>query len=54
MYIEIHFGWWGYRSEGLYATYLARWLSVFPREKFLFLLTENLAADPEDVLKNNL
>ena len=45
-------GWWGYMSEGLYATYLSKWLEVFPREQFLFLLTEDLATDVDAVLKS--
>lgn len=45
------FGWWGYTSEGRYAYHLRYWLEAFPRDKFLFLLTEDLAADPFRVLK---
>lgn len=44
-------GWWGYQTESLYATFLAKWLEVFPREQFLFLLTEDLSDDPESVLR---
>ena len=45
------YGWWGYVSEGRYAFHLRPWLEAFPRENFLFLLTEDLAADPLEVLR---
>lgn len=43
-------GWWGYETESLYATFVAKWLDAFPREQFLFLLTEDLSYDPASVL----
>ena len=45
-------GWWGYLAESSYATYLAKWLEAFPREQFLFLLTEDLASNPDAVLEH--
>ncbi|MFZ5619809.1 MAG: sulfotransferase family protein [Pseudomonadota bacterium] len=44
-------GWWGYQTESLYAVFLAKWLDAFPREQFLFLLTEELSSDPAAVLR---
>ncbi len=35
---------------GLYYVHLARWLSVIPRDQFLFLRTEDLARDPYAVM----
>ena len=38
--------WWvGYFSEGLYAQQLEIWFEHFPRDRFLFLLTDDLARD---------
>lgn len=45
-------GWWGYVMEGRYALNMRPWLEAFPREYFLFLLTEDLAADPIRVLRD--
>lgn len=36
-----------YIEQGLYATHLTRWLSVFPRDQVLVLLAEDIAADPD-------
>jgi hypothetical protein len=39
--------WWhyGYKNRGLYAEQLERWFRLFPREQFLILTTEEMAAD---------
>jgi hypothetical protein len=39
-----------YVARGRYAEQLERWLRLFPREQLLVLLTEELSADPEDVM----
>ena len=36
-----------YVEQGLYATHLSRWLSVFPRDQILVLFAENLKPNPE-------
>ena len=36
-----------YVEQGLYATHLARWLSVFPRDQILVLLAEDIGANPD-------
>lgn len=36
-----------YLSRGIYVEQLQRWMSVFPREQFLILRSEDLYADPE-------
>ena len=36
---------------GLYYYHIVKWLNVVPRENFLFLRTEDLAADPYSVMK---
>lgn len=38
--------WVGYFRDGLYAQQLSEWLEAFPRDNFLFLLTEDLKNDP--------
>ena len=43
-------GWWGYRWESHYAARLDAWLTAFPRDRFLFLLTEDLMSRPDAVL----
>ncbi|MFV8816189.1 sulfotransferase family protein [Haliea sp. E17] len=43
-------GWWGYRNEGNYEHFIQKWLQVIPRKNFLFITTEELADDPENVL----
>lgn len=44
-------GWWGYASEGLYSKYVKNWLSVYSKDNFLFLLTDDLATKPQSVLR---
>lgn len=36
-----------YIEQGLYATHLTRWLSVFPRDQILVLLAEEISANPD-------
>ena len=36
-----------YIEQGLYATHLARWLAVFPRDQVLVVFAEEVAAKPE-------
>lgn len=43
--------WKGYFADGVYADALAQWFEVFPRERFLILLSHNLARHPEEVLQ---
>ncbi|MEN3975906.1 sulfotransferase [Emcibacter sp. SYSU 3D8] len=38
-----------YQSRGLYARQLARWLELFPRDRFLLLKAEDLYADTQAV-----
>jgi hypothetical protein len=41
--------WWNYtyRSRGLYADQLERWLAAFPREQLLILPSEDLGSNPD-------
>jgi len=41
------FSWWhySYKARGRYAEQLERWFKVFPREQFLIIKTEDMAAD---------
>lgn len=39
-----------YVARGRYAEQLERWLTLFPHEQLLVLLTEELSTDPEDVM----
>jgi hypothetical protein len=41
----------GYFSEGLYARQLREWLRHFPKERFLYLLTEDLRDRPKELLR---
>ncbi|MDY6938043.1 MAG: tetratricopeptide repeat protein [Cyanobacteriota bacterium] len=41
----------GYLYLGLYVYFLQRWMSVFPKEQFLVLTTENLQAKPALTMK---
>ena len=43
-------GWWGYRSEGDYAHYIESWMQEIPKENFHFIVTEELAEQPNQVL----
>jgi hypothetical protein len=48
-------GWepfWLYRSLGMYGEQLARWLSLFPREQMKIVLSEDLAATPQEVVSD--
>ena len=47
---ENPFGWWGYYSDGLYASQLQKWLRYFPRERFIFFITEDLHYKPNKVV----
>src|SRR5205814_1810070 len=42
--------WWNYtyRSRGLYAEQLERWLGHFPRERLLVVPSDDLLAQPEE------
>lgn len=42
---------WGYLRTSRYAEHLERWLEVFPREQFLFLRFDELAAEPQRTLE---
>jgi hypothetical protein len=42
--------WLGYFTDGLYAAALEDWFSVFPRERFLILLTDELRQEPHRVV----
>ncbi|MGB7059600.1 MAG: sulfotransferase domain-containing protein [Geitlerinemataceae cyanobacterium] len=41
----------GYLVTGLYIYFLKRWMSVFPREQFLILQSENFFVNPQNTLK---
>ena len=43
-----------YASESLYADQIERWLSIFPRENFLFLRAEDLFREPRRELGKTL
>jgi hypothetical protein len=43
-----------YIKRGLYAEQLECWMSVFPREQFLIIKSEDLYADPERVVRRAL
>ena len=42
--------WHSYRSRGCYMDQIEQWLPHFPREQFLFLLSERFYADPSAAL----
>lgn len=42
--------WLGYFTDGLYAAALEDWFSVFPRERFLILVTDELRREPHRVV----
>jgi hypothetical protein len=42
---------YGYLAKGLYLDQLMTWQTYFPRERFLILRSEDLFADPNDVLR---
>jgi len=42
---------YSYAARGLYAAQLARWLRLFPRERLLFLRSEDLYADARAVVR---
>jgi hypothetical protein len=44
-------GCWSYQMRSRYAEQLERWLSLFPRERFLFVDSEELSAQPERALQ---
>jgi hypothetical protein len=48
---EAELAWIGYFYDGLYARHLEYWFKIFPREKFLLLLTEDLQVNPEGVAR---
>jgi len=43
--------WFGYFTDGLYASQLKPWLEAFSKTNFLFLLTEDLSKRPHEVLQ---
>ncbi len=45
---------YSYVKRGLYVDQLERWMSVFPREQFLILKSEDLYSDPERILHRTL
>jgi hypothetical protein len=49
-----YYGWsigcWSYLFRSEYANQVARWLTLFPREQFHFLSTEELESDPQRAL----
>jgi hypothetical protein len=45
---------YSYIERGLYADQLERWMSVFPREQFLIIKSEDLYEDPERILHQTL
>jgi hypothetical protein len=45
---------YSYIKRGLYVDQLKRWMSVFPREQFLIIKSEDLYNDPERVLQQTL
>jgi hypothetical protein len=44
--------WYGYYSEGLYSEQLKAWFAAFGRECFRVYLTDDLATDPEAVIRD--
>ena len=45
---------YSYLKRGLYVEQLQRWMSVFPREQFLIIKSEDLYKDPGQVLQQTL
>lgn len=43
--------WFGYFSDGLYAAALREWFGLFPKERFLILLTDELRGNPRGVVE---
>ena len=43
-------GCWSYLLRSRYAEHLERWLALFPRERFCFVRTEDVAASPQQAL----
>lgn len=43
-------GYWSYLQRSRYADHVDRWLEFFPRDQFLFLEFERMAADPQATL----
>jgi len=50
-YNSLKYGSWSYLARGRYAEQLERWLARFPREQFLFLKAEELAANPHQTVE---
>jgi len=44
-------GYWSYLQRSRYADHVERWLEVLPRDRFLFLKFEDLAAEPQRTLE---
>ncbi|MGF1494831.1 MAG: sulfotransferase domain-containing protein [Microcoleaceae cyanobacterium] len=40
----------GYLVRGMYVYFLEQWMSIFPREQFLILKSEDLYADPQVIM----
>jgi len=51
MFQYVHFS---YLSKGLYVTHLKPWLAKIPRERFLFLKSEDFFRNPGEVLSRTL
>jgi len=43
--------WFSYYSDGLYCKLLMQWFDAFPRERFLILTQDELAAEPHQTLR---
>ena len=43
-------GCWSYLHRSMYAEQVERWLGLFPRDRFLFLKTDEMASEPQHVL----
>jgi len=44
--------WCGYYHDGLYSKQIEFWLDSFPKDKFHFILNDDLESKPQDVMKN--
>jgi len=44
--------WFGYYSDGLYSSLLKKWFISFPKERFIFFITDDLRSDQNLVLNN--
>jgi hypothetical protein len=43
-----------YKGRGMYAEQLERWMSIFPREQFLIIRSEDFFAEPAKIYKQTL